>query len=156
MKNSLIIRFFKFIIEKFLIIYNNSALERVISSVCGFFAKKAKGSVFCNFMADSTKSGAFWKNSLVFKAISANVKFVLTLGNKFKTSLQNSKIVTFLDNILNISIRDYSKLLASVILGSLAGMAVGRGFDRVNTVLIIIFAIISVYIILECAILQYK
>ncbi len=144
MKNSLIVRFFEFIIEKFLIIYNNSTLERVISSVCDFFAKKAKGSVFCNFMTDSSRSGAFWKNSLVFKVISSNVRFVLTLGNKFKSSLKDSKIVSFLDNVLNVSIRDYSKLMASVILGSLVGMAVNQDFDKVNTILVIFLALISI------------
>ena len=144
MKNSLIIRFFRFIIEKFLIIYNDSLLERIISSVCGFFAKKSKGSVFCKFMCDDTKSGAFWKNSLVFKVISSNVRFVLTLGNKFKSSLKDSKIVAFLDNILNISIRDYSKLLASLILGALVGMAINQGFDKINSILVVFLAIVSI------------
>ena len=144
MKNSLIVKFFRFIIEKFLMIYNDSTLEKVIDSVCGFFAKKSDGSVFCNFMRNDTKSGAFWKNSFVFKVMSSNVRLVLKVGNKFNSSLKNSKIVTFLDNILNISIRDYSKLLASFILGSLVGMAINQGFDKINSILVIFLAIVSI------------
>ncbi|MBR3791696.1 MAG: O-antigen ligase family protein [Clostridia bacterium] len=144
MKNSAIIKFFTFMIGRLLAIYNDSILEKLIDSVCNFFKEKAKGSIFCKFMADSEKSGNYWKNSFVFKAISSNVRFVLSLGNKFKSSLMNSKIVAFLDNILNISIKDYSKLSAAIILGSLVGMALNRGFDRINIILVVPLALITI------------
>ncbi len=144
MKNSVIIKFFTFMIGKLLDIYNDSTLEKLIDSVCNFFKEKAKGSIFCKFMAEGEKSGNYWKHSLIFKTMSSNVKFVLSLGNKFKVSLKNSKIVAFLDNILNISIKDFSKLSTSLILGSLVGMALNKGFDRVNTILVVLLAAISI------------
>lgn len=144
MKNSAIIKFFTFMIGRLLAIYNDSILEKLIDSVCNFFKEKAKGSIFCKFMAEGEKSGNYWKHSLIFKTMSSNVKFVLSLGNKFKVSLKNSKIVAFLDNILNISIKDYSKLSASIILGSLVGMALNRGFDRINIILVVPLALITI------------
>ena len=143
MKNSVIIRFFRFIIEKFLIIYNDSALERIISSVCTFFAKKAKGSVFCNFMSDDTRSGAFWKNSIAFKIIASPVRFILFLSEKLKLSFENSRIIVFLNNVLNISLKQYSKLFASSLLGVAIGMILKKDFHMVNMVLLSVFAFLA-------------
>lgn len=144
MKNSVIIKFFTFMIGRLLAIYNDSILEKLIDSVCNFFKEKAKGSIFCKFMAEGEKSGNYWKHSLIFKTMSSNVKFVLSLGNKFKVSLKNSKIVAFLDNILNISIKDFSKLSTSLILGSLVGMALNSGFGKTNIILIVALALITI------------
>ncbi len=143
MKNSVIIRFFTFIIEKFIIVYNNSALERVINSICNYFKEKSNGSVFCKFMSDSKKAGTYWKNSIPFKIMSANVRLFLSLGDKLKNVLKNSKIVNFLDNILDISIKDYSKLLAVFLLGSAVGMLLTKEFGKVNMIVLVFLALVS-------------
>lgn len=143
MKNSVIIKFFTFIIEKFIIIYNNSTLERVINSICNYFKEKSNGSVFCKFMSDSKKAGNYWKNSIPFRIMSANVRIFLSLGDKLKNVLKNSKIVSFLDNILDISVKDYSKLLLVFLLGSVVGMALGKNFSKVNMIVLAFLALVS-------------
>ena len=143
MKNSLIIKFLTIIVTKFVAVYNDSTLEKIIDSVCNFFKKKAEGSIFCKFMSDSSKSGNYWKNSFVFKVMSSNVKLVLSLGNKFRAYLKASRISDFLDNVLDISIRDYSKLSSAIILGLLVGMVISKDLNTVNAVLIVGLAFIS-------------
>ncbi len=141
MKNSVIIKFFTFIIGKLLAIYNDSTLEKLINSVCNFFKEKSKGSLFCKYMSDSEKSGKYWKNSIPFRVLSGNVKLFLSLGNKLKNVLKNSKIVSFLDNVLNVPIKDYSKLLAVFLLGSAVGMLLAKEFGKVNMIILAFLAL---------------
>ena len=115
MENSLIIKFFAFIIKKFMVIYNNSGLEKVIDSVCGFFKSKAKGSVVCNYLSDSKKAGAYWKNSAVFKTIISPLRFVMFLADKFSSFFEKitkgSRIISLFDNIFNIPLKQYAKIM---------------------------------------------
>ncbi len=153
MENSLIIKFFTFLIKKFMVIYNNSGLEKIINSVCCFFKSRAKGSIVCNYLSDSKNAGAYWKNSAVFKAIISPVRFVLFVADKFcvffDRILKGSRIISLFDNIFNIPIKQYAKIMWGYVFGAAVGLVIARNFavlDCVCLVVIAFFALVGIFI----------
>ena len=147
MENSLIIKFFTFIIKKFLVIYNNSGLEKIINSVCCFFKKKASGSVVCRYFANNKNAGGYWKNSSVFKIVTFPVRLLMLIYEKFSVNInklfKNSSILSAFDNILNIRICDYSKSLWGYVIGAVLGLLVARDFKVLNFIIVGVLAVLA-------------
>ena len=61
MQNSVIIRFIVFLFGKIVEIYDNSFLEKIIASVCGFFKKMANWSVICDSFRNKFLCVSFWR-----------------------------------------------------------------------------------------------
>lgn len=148
MENSIIIKFFTFLIKKFMVIYNNSGLEKIIDSVCGFFKSKAKGSVVCNYFSNSKNAGAYWKNSTVFKMITFPVRLVLIIAEKlsafFKRAFENSRVMSLFNNIFNIPLKEYAKVMFGYVLGALTGLLLKGKFEMLDTLCLLALLVVSI------------
>ena len=148
MENSIIIKFFAFIIKKFMVIYNNSGLEKIINSVCGFFKSKAKGSVVCNYFSNSKNEGAYWKNSTVFKIIIFPVRLLMLIADKFSAFFQrafkNSRVISLFNNIFNISLKEYAKVMLGYALGALVGFLLKGKFEALDALCLLALLVVSI------------
>lgn len=147
MKNSLIIKFFTLIINKFMVIYNNSGLEKIINSICCFFKSRAKGSIACNYLSNSKNAGAYWKNSAVFKTIVSPLRLVMFLAEKFSSFiekiLKGSRIISLFDNIFNIPLKQYAKIMWGYVLGAAAGLVISRNFAVLDCACLLVLAALA-------------
>ncbi len=114
MENSLIIKFFSYLARKFLIVYNDSAIEKVIGAVCGFFKRKAAGSFVCRYMSGGKRDGAYFKNSFLMKVLTFPLRLIMKIGSKIGETVEkiskNSLAEKIMENILNIPICNISRL----------------------------------------------
>ncbi len=149
MINSLIIKFFSFLIKKFMVIYDNSFLEKTINSVCGFFKRKSNGSVVCNYMADSKNAGKYWTKSTVFKILTFHLRFLMIIGKKFsdffKKLWNNSGIIGFFENIINVPVRDFAKIMSGYVFGAGIGILISRNFNLLPLVCLMALAVLTLF-----------
>lgn len=148
MENSIIIKFFTFLIKKFMVIYNNSGLEKIIDSVCGFFKSKAKGSVVCNYLSNSKNAGAYWKNSTVFKMITSPVRLILVIADRFSAFFQrafkNSRVISLFNNIFNIPLKEFAKVMLGYVLGALLGLLLKGKFEMLDSLCLLALLVVSI------------
>ena len=149
MENSLIIKFFKLMINKFMVVYNNSGLEKIINSVCCFFKSRAKGSIVCNYLSDGKNAGAYWKNSTVFKAIVSPLRIVMFLAEKFSFFFEKitkgSRIISLFENLFNIPLKQYAKIMWGYVFGAVIGLVITRGFSVLDCACLLVLAVLALF-----------
>lgn len=158
MRDSAIIGFIVFLFRKIVDIYDNSLLEKIIASVCGFFKKMSDGSVICGAFKNKFLCGSFWRESLVFKAVTAPVRLVLAAGRKFGDSvakrLQNSLILEILDNIFNIPMREYGFIALSFSIGTAITLVASGNLTRLRIITAGFMTVLSLIMLLIPASLE--
>jgi len=106
---SAIIRFIVLIFTKFLEIYNDSLLEKLIGSVCGFFKKRSANSRICKLFVTKPGEGRIFRSSIFYKLITTPVLWVkkasYIIGNKISDMVFKSEILKLLSMLEHISIR---------------------------------------------------
>lgn len=147
MENSLIIKFFALLIKKFMIVYDNSFFEKAINSVCRFFKKKSNGSIVCKYMSDSKNAGKYWTKSTVFKILTLHLRFLMIIGEKFseffKKLWNNSGIISFFENIINVPMREFAKIMLGYIVGAGIGLLIMRDFNLLDLACLLVLAVLS-------------
>lgn len=107
---SAIIRFIVLIFTKFLEIYNDSLLEKIIGSVCGFFKKRASESTICKAFLTKSGEGRVFRSSIFYKLITCPVLWVkkatYIIGSKISDKVSQSRLLGLLSSLEKISIRE--------------------------------------------------
>lgn len=120
LKNSVIIGFFIFVFHKITEIYNGSLLEKIFAAVCGFFQKKASGSVFLAVFRSNAFDGAKWRESLTFRILTSPIRLVLRIGKRI--SLRSEKYIAgsaaaeFVRNITAVPLRELGYIASAAVL----------------------------------------
>ena len=148
MNDSIIINFIITLFKKILEIYDNSFLEKIIASVCGFFKKSASGSVICNAFTNKFLCGSFWRESAVFKVITSPIRLLFALSKKLSAGIkerdENSAVMDLINNIFRIPVRQYGILCTFFTVGSVIGMLAVRNFTAMRVITIAVLAAASV------------
>ena len=158
MQNSVIIRFIVFLFGKIVEIYDNSFLEKIIASVCGFFKKMANWSVICDSFRNKFLCGSFWRESLVFKAVTSPVRLVLLIGRKcgdvISKRVNNSLILEIFQNLFNIPLREYGYIALSFSLGTAVTLVVSGNLTAIRIITVGLMTAISLIMLLIPATLE--
>ena len=145
MRNSAIINFIVFLFNKIVKIYDNSFLEKIIASICGFFKKMSKGSFVCGLFKNKFLCGSFWRESVVFKIITSPIRLVLAIGKRFGGALSkkidNSLILENISNVFNIPLREYGFIAIMFTIGTVIASVV---FGNITHTRMIIFCVMFV------------
>ncbi len=135
MKNSVIIGFIVALWNKFLTIYNNCFIERIIKSVCDFFKEKSKGSAICSIFKNNFLDGSYWRESALFRIITSPIRFLMHIADKAGDRLtvirEGSEFLKIFDNLLNIPLREYGILTLGFTVGAaLTSLIMGSMTDK--------------------------
>ncbi len=152
MGDSLIIGFIISLLKKIVVIYDNSFLEKIISSICRFFKRMASGSIICKSFTNKFLSGAFWRESAFFKAVTAPVRLLFAAADKLSEKIgkknNNSAIEDILNNIFRIPVRQYGILCSAFTVGTVLGMIFVRNFSAMRTITLVVLAAASFLMLL--------
>ena len=117
MKNSVIIGFIAAVWNRFLGIYNDCFLEKIIKSICDYFKHKSTGSVICTFFRNKALDGSYWRESTLFRIVTSPIRLLMfaadKAGDKLISVRENSEFLKIFDNLLYIPLREYGIMAAS-------------------------------------------
>lgn len=155
MKDSIILNFIEFIAKKIFEIYNDSFIEKIIKSICGFFKKRSANSFICGLFKNNFLNGAYWRESVVFKIVTFPIRLIMKISAKCSVRLtelrKNSSIVGILDNLADIPVREYGILLLSFTVGALISQVVLGQPSRSNIICgILLLAAAGIMSALKC------
>lgn len=145
MRDSAILRLAVFIFRKTLDIYNGSFLEKIIASICGFFAKRSESSFFCGLFKGKSNCNT-WKNSLLFRIVSFPITLALTIAGKNEEKLrknrEGSSLSKIIHNFAHIPLRELGILLGGFCLGMICTLVI---CGKLNTLNITVFALLAFF-----------
>ena len=152
MKDSVIIGFIVALWNKLLEIYNDCFIEKIIRSICNFFKEKSKGSAVCAIFKNRFLHGSYWRNSALFKIVTAPVRFLKFIaqkeGDKLIAIREGSEFLKIFDNLLYIPLREYGILTSTYTVGVLLTSAVFAGLTKLRMIMIAVMFFVDVILLL--------
>lgn len=152
MKDSVIIGFIVALWNKLLEIYNDCFIEKIIRSICNFFKEKSKGSAVCAIFKNRFLDGSYWRNSALFKIVTAPVRFLKFIaqkaGDKLIAIREGSEFLKIFDNLLYIPLREYGILISAYTVGVLLTSAAVGSLTKLRIIMIAVMFFVDVILML--------
>ncbi len=108
--------------------YDNSIFEKIMQNIFGFFKGRSENSIIVNFFKNHFSNGNMWNKSKSAKIVRGPFKlsreFYHRHEERIKNRRNNSKILTLLSQMGDISLRDYGIMLAFLGIGIIVGLMV--------------------------------
>ena len=136
MKNSIILNFILFLLNKILEIYNGSVFEKIINNICLYFKRISEKSVICSFFKNPSKILDYWQNSFFFSLILIPFKLLFKISQKAKVLFENlsktSSLKTLISKFLYIPVCKMAHLGVLFSFGMVLGIVIFNKISFLN------------------------